>query len=293
MTTDAEHVTRLPGGAELTLRVPTTRDIESLVLLPRIRSAERLAAVRPLLFFKMVARVDGAPITIEQADAWAADPAISTALLPRLQSFLDSGRRAGIAYAQCPGCRAWEARLDVAALGMALGAQLPPLFEGEALAIPMLSHPLRRGHRPHGVPTTSRLRASLPSAVRGIDAPVREPVVGDIEPVPQSVPAGAAPVLPGRREVAAWAEWAPPDAPRPAGRDHWRHELPAFHAVLRLSLALDPDGLGDPALVERMPAIDFWFLDALYWRSHAVDVNDPAPLAIRCGLCGAAFLPVR
>ena len=293
MTTDAGPTTRLPDGAELTLRVPTVRDIESLILLPRLRSVERLAAVRPLLFFKTVASVDGAPVTIEQADAWAADPAATAALLPRLQSLLDAGRRSGVAYAQCPACRAWETPVDIATLGGVLGVPLPPIFEGEALAIPTLSHPLRRARRPEGIAPTSRMRASLPSAVRGLDAPVREPVVADIEPAALGVAPGAAPVIPGRREAAAWAHWAPQDAPRPAGREHWRHELPAFHAVLRVALALDPDGLGDPALVERMPAIDFWFLDALYWLTHAVDVDAPSRVAVRCGLCGAHFLPLR
>lgn len=293
MTTGIARTVRLPNGAELALRVPSMRDIGPLILLPHLRTPARLAAVRPLFFRKMVAAVDGAPATLAQADAWAADSAATAALLPPLRAYLEAGRVDGVAVAQCPACRAWEAELPIATLADALGSALPPLFEGDYFAIPKLAQPMRAGRRPTAPPPTSRLRAHLPSARLALDAPFRDPVVVEIEPGPPLVPPGTAPVFPGPREQAAWDHWAPNGVSPIAGREHWRHELPAFHAALRLALALEPDGLGDPSLVERMPSIDFWFLDALYWLTHAVDVTEAARAAIGCGLCGASFLPVR
>lgn len=292
MATDSTLSTRLPDGAELTLRVPSTRDVESLILLPHLRTAARLGVVRPLLFKKMVASVDGTPATFAQANAWAGSETIAPLLLPRLRELLEGGRADGVAHARCPACLSWEKELPLPALAAALGVALPALFDGEWLAIPSLAQPLRRGYRPGGVALTARLRLTFPSARRGLASPLREGIVSDIEPVNRAVP-GAAPLMPGPREAAAWARWAPDDVPRPKGFEHWRHELPAFQAVLRVALALDPAGVGDPAGVEELPAIDFYAIDALYFLTHAVDVNDAERVAVRCELCGARFLPAR
>ena len=293
MTADISHPIRLADGTELAPRVLLTRDVESLTLLPHLRTAPRLAAVRPLFFKKMVATVDGSPVTMAQADTWAADPVTTELLLPRFQSVLTEGRRAGIAHAQCPACRSWEASLDLDTMANALETPLPALFDGEALAIPKLSHPLRRGRRPVELAPTSRLRATLPSAHLGMEMPLRETIVTDVEPDDSNVPAGITPAMPGPREAAAWQRWAPDGVPRPAGGEHWRRETPAFQAILRVALAIDVDGLGNPQTVESMPAIDFYFLDALYWLTHAVDVSPNERVAIHCGLCDADFLPVR
>jgi hypothetical protein len=250
--------------------------------------------VLPLLFKKMVASVNGAPVTLGHADAWAASPEVVGTLLPRLRELLETWREDGIAWAQCPACRQWEAELTMPGLVTALAAGMPPLFDEPFLAIPSLAQPLRRGWRPTGLLLTSRLRAALPSACHALDAPFHETTLADIEPGEAlGTPAGAAPLLPGPRETMAWARWAPDDTPRRPGFEHWRRELPAFHAVLRLALAVDPVGVGDPELVERLPAIDFYYLDALYWLTHAVDVRDPLRAAVRCEVCSATFLPVR
>jgi hypothetical protein len=276
----------LPDGTQLRLRIPEIRELAPLTLLRDLRTPARLAQVLPLLFRAFTRTAAGEPPTLEQADAMAAAPQVATALLAQIQSLLDRWSEDGIAYAQCPGCRAWEADLTMPAVVILLAADLPPLFSGPFLEIPVLSQPLRTPMRPPEPMVASRIRTVLPSTRHGISTPFPDATLRAIEDV--RAPAVAAPLFPGARESAAWDRWIPAGTEPQSPRRHWKRANAVFQAILRLSIAID----AEPANVDHMLAIDFYYLNALYALMYLTDVRDVRRATVTCERCATPFLPV-
>jgi hypothetical protein len=267
------------------LRVPPAVDLLTLILEPKVRTPERLAVLVPSELKRLMESVDGQPATIELARAFARDMVATVELLTARKRLLEVLSEEGAVYATCPHCLAWEAELSVVALTVALQAGPWPIIEdGAVLGVPALADPLPRGTRPATPPAAARIRFVPPSHVLGLPAEITGGVLGDADAEQD------------RLVREAWSRWAPPDDERAPGRTQWRHDVPGFRAMLRLAVALTSvEGTSEPispALVERMPAVDFYFLDTLHYVTHNVDVGPQTHAAITCEKCGARFLPV-
>ena len=279
---------RVPmGGAErsVRLRVPPAGDLLTLILERKVRTPERLAVLVPSELKRTIESIDGQPSNIELARAITRDMPAMVELLTARKRMLEVLSEEGVVYATCPHCRAWEAELSVVALTVALQAGPWPIIEdGAVLGVPALAEPLPRGTRPATLPAAARIRFVPPTHVVGLPAEVVGGVLGDAD------------ADQGRLVREAWNRWAPPGDERAPGRQQWRHDVPGFRAALRLAVALTSvEGATDPispALIERMPVVDFYFLDTLHYVTHNVDVGPQTHAAITCEQCGARFLPV-
>ena len=294
MSTPAEHLRallqlRIPfHGAEheVELRVPSTGEIFPLLLEPQHRTPERMAVMFPAEFKRLVKAIDGQPMTIETARALYGEPESAGRIIAARNRLYEALAEQGRVFAQCPHCRQWEAELKLLALVVGLHAGPWPIIDERLfLAMPSLADPRPNGTRPPTLPRTSRLRFELPSHVVGLPAEAQTGILGDVD------------ADGGRRERAAWERWVPPGTARAEGREMWREDVAGFRAMLRLSVALERlDGLvGEitPEVIARMPIVDFYFLDNLYYLVHNVDIASDTPLVIDCAQCGKRYLPVR
>jgi len=151
----------------------------------------------------------------------------------------------------------------------------------------MLAHPHHVGRRLAGLPMAADVRTVLPSGLLQLEPAMRSATLRDLDVV-----AEGAIVL----EQGAWERWAPEDVTPPAGRAHWRRELPGFRAILRLTVALRSlDGKTDlsTADVDALSIADFFFLDTSYELLHYVDQPRPEALVVTCENCHGRYLALR
>jgi hypothetical protein len=270
---------------QVDLRVPRIGELFSLLLARHHRTPARLSVMFPAEFKRLVMSIDGKPMDIEQAHALYAEAQSAGQIVAARNRLFEVLSEQGRIFARCPHCSDWEAELSVIALTVALQAGPWPIVDERVfLAMPSLAERLSKGARPQGAVCSSRIRFELPSKVVGLPAEVGSGVLSDADRDN------------GAAELAAWQYWAPRESERAVGREQWREDVPGFRAVLRLTVALDQlDGSAgtiSPEIVLRMPSVDFYFLDNLYYLTHNVDIaanNDPE---VKCSSCAQIFLPV-
>jgi hypothetical protein len=264
------------------LAVPPAGQLFPLISPPALWDSGNTPLALALEFKDLVRTLDGQPVTMERAHALVADDGARARLLDARNRLYEAAAAPGRVIVLCPVCRAREAALSPAVLAGALGVSPWPIVaDGTHLALPYLADVDERGARPPGLPTAARVRFELPAHALGLEGSRAGGVLGETEPGP------------GRaREIAAWERWVPE-----TGHPYRSHRVPGFRAVLRLALALerlnDVEGEVTPDVVATLPATDAFFLDNLYYLTHAVSVPTDTRSAIVCGACGALFLPVR
>jgi hypothetical protein len=244
--------------------------------------ASRLSSLRLALAYD-VASFDSHPMRLSDADRIMADPSAHAAILEKRNALYERGRAAGQAWAGCPHCGIGEIKLSLLSYATRFGAEPPHLTAADPafLLPPSLSLEHKPGTRPAGAALASRIRFELPGAVIGLDRP-KLPTGGELG------------TIAAEREVSARKRWAPEGVEPPEGRAWWRYRNPCFRAVLALSVAIprfDDGSKPTPARLAELPAIDIYFLDALYYLTHFVDVS-PYAVADECPACGQPFFPV-
>jgi hypothetical protein len=232
--------------------------------------------------FNTVAKVDGKRVFGARRDALAGDPAAVAAILHRRHEIYERVRGSGRLFAQCPHCHDGEVELALLGLFDTLGTLPPPMFTDDFAYFlpPILGYPIPIPERPAGVAYASRLRFVLPTKV--LDLPR------------QGFESGLLQDASFDREHAGWQRWETDGVNVPVGRAWWSRHSHSFRATIRLIAALrwvSPRIEVTPEALEELPAVDLYFLDALYWYTHCVDVPAHAPPRT-CPKCGRAFLPV-
>lgn len=271
------------SGRTGTLCVPTVAEIHSLIPTDAAHDPASLEMIAALLMQSLL-RIDGQSVSMKDARVLARDDEVVRTFLGALKQLLEVLRDQGKVIFVCPHCRSGERAECLSFLGLDLAARPWPIFQGPFLAMPSLSQPLPRGTRPASPPGVDVLRFELPSAALGLEGPFQFGTLGAVDPNPLS-----------ERDAAAWDRWAPRWTEPPPGRRSWATHKPGFRGLLRLALALEGGVAGlevDPALLERLPAPDWYFLDALYALAHNTRVPHLAQSGHPCPNCGKRFLPV-
>jgi hypothetical protein len=242
----------------------------------------RMSALRLALALD-IASFDNKSMRLSYADRIMADPPAHAAILKKRNSLYERGRAAGHVWAQCPHCENGEVKLSLVGYTTRLGHEAPYLSAADPafLLPPSLSVGHAAGSRPSGAALAARIRFELPTSVIGMGRPtlLTGGKLGTIDP---------------GQEAAAWQRRTPDDVEPPEDRVWWRRGNPCFRAALALSVAVSQFDRGDKPSLEKMvqlAAIDIYFLDALYFFTHFVDVATHAP-ADECPACGKPFFPV-
>ncbi len=247
--------------------------LNGLISSPEFRDAECLAELLPLVVMAFVERVDGAEVTLAEADVLAEDAELTRGLLVRIRTMLDALREQGAVFALCPFCGLWEAEVSVNAFALAIAEPLPSTFDGSFLAFPSMSTNLVAGPRP-ALPRAARFRVETPSLALGLAAPWRAGVLGQVE------------YLDSDFEDPAWL-----DDPSLLDDDSPIRDGPTWRAMSRLAHALEPP-LTDEQ-VDEMPCVDFFFFDLVQYLVERAPVRPDTAGLIRCQRCDKQFLPVR
>jgi hypothetical protein len=256
-------------GRSLELTLPLVEQVHSLVMDEIARNPEALGGSFPLILLHFVAKVDGAAMDLDKADALATDADVVRVVLGRVRVLLESRREKGRIYLLCPGCHNWEIEVPVDAYALAIAAPIPSVFDGPYLRIPSLAGTLEPGERPAGMLRAAMVSVALPSALAGTPGPVRR---GTLVAV--------------RGEPDDYVE-VPEDAD---DEFEFSHCGPGWRALLRLSRALQPSH--DTSVLEQMPAVDFFFLDLAYYLTRLAPIRADTPGRLRCPRCATEFLPV-
>lgn len=230
-----------------------------------------------------IASFDGKDMRLATADRIMADPQTHAAIIVKRNALVERGRAAGVVWATCPHCKAAEVRLGLIGYTTRIGAMPPAHVAADPafLAPPSLSLEHASGRRPSGAATAAKIRFELPTAVIGMGR--------------AALPAGGQlGTINPEREAAAWERWATDSSNWGNDRVWWSKDNACFRAALGLSVGierLDPGGRPTPEKIVRMPVIDVYFLDALYFLAHFADVPDDA-IADTCPACQGQFFPV-
>jgi hypothetical protein len=244
--------------------------------------ASRRSSLRLALAYD-IASFDSHSMRLADADRIMADPPAHAAILEKRNALYERGRAAGRAWARCPHCDSGEIALSLLSFATRFGAEAPYLTAADPsfLLPPSLSIEHKPGARPPDAAHATRIRFALPSAAIGLGPP-KSPAGGDLG------------TIVAKREASALKRWAPDGVEPPEGRAWWRSGNPCFRALVGLSIALErfeTGGKADPARLAGLPAIDIYFLDALYYLTHFVDVT-PNAVADACPVCRLSFFPV-
>lgn len=274
-------------GAEhrVRLRIPVVREVlPALPDLARAGTREEYRKILRLELLALVDKVDDHESTFAELDRILDSPSALRAVLEARNLAYASLREAGRFWFACPRC-ATEAAFDIgtyAVIGLRL-SELPPMVTPTLPVVPHLSRPGPQGKRPAGVARSRPIRFELPAAVRGLDSPFAEGVMGDVHP--------------GSPEVeAAWEHFAPPTPDPTPERTYWQRGNLGFEAILHLAVALQRlDGLDKvtPDVLEDMLVPDLYFLDAVYYLTHSVDIPENGALVAPCSSCHRIYLRAR
>lgn len=189
----------------------------------------------------------------------------------------------GFARPTCPVCGHEAAHRIDDLFATVRAAPRPLANEWGNLAAPELAFSKPLGRRPAGVPVASRMRFTLPSAPVGLGTAAWGGELRELE------------TLEGMMRLRAlWRAWAP-SSDAPPEKPHWEPGLLGFRSVMGTAAAVPllegVEGRVTPEVIESLPAIDWLFLDRLYFVTRRHDVpNTAAPVA--CPACRHNFLPV-
>ena len=231
--------------------------------------------------YSSIAAIDGKPLFGPRLDPFLADRHALAAVIERRYEIYERVRSAGRLLARCPRCEGGEVEVTLLGIFNTVGKLPPYIFSPDHLYFmpPIMGLDWERARRPARVEYARQLRFELPTKVLGLrsEAP-GEGVVRAIEPT---------------READAWRRWETDGVNVAIGRSWWSRRTAAFRATVRLAVATQwSQGIeSTPELFERLAAVDVYFLDALYWYTHHVDVPDHAPPRT-CPICATRFLPV-
>lgn len=264
----------LDGGRErLRFRVPTAGEVIALVIPPDLRTRELAERRLCLELEALIDTIDGEFPTAAQVLAIVRDPELLAQVLQRRNAFYNHLAALGRARALCPVCAKGAAELDLTFYWLAL--RLPPwrfADRGVLFHLPSLASRLPTGTRPREPRCARGLRFAYPA---------EPPIDGSLASL-QTAEAAT-------REREAWADFVPHDpAALPDERAHWRRDNPGFVAMLRLGVAIG----AAPGEMDELPLGAYLFLDLLHFATNNVDIDEPSRVQVRCGDCGAAFLPV-
>jgi hypothetical protein len=283
-TSPPDIIVRLDGrDVAVVLRRPRYSEIAPFTDEPLgLSETLRVSALR-LALRADVATVDDEPMRLSTADRLAAAPEALAHVLEARNLWYEQGRAAGAAWAACPHCDRGEVKLSLLSFATRFGALPPQLTAADPVYLlpPSLSLDHRPGARPAGSALTRALRFTLPSAT------IEEPVRGRLRE-------GVMKTIDASREATLWDKFAPEGKEQPDDRVWWRRGNAGFRALTALAAALTrrddgkPPKLGDLADVL---AVDVYFLDALYYLTHFVDVSGHAS-PDDCPACGRQFYPV-
>lgn len=229
-----------------------------------------------------IATFDGRALRLADVDRIVAEPQAHAAILAKRNQLYERGRNAGVLWAQCPHCRDGEVKLSLLSYATRFGALPPHITAADPAFVlpPSLSLERALGQRPAGAACAARIRFELPTSVIGMrrENQPSHGVLRTIDP---------------KREEAAWNRWAPEDSEQPDDKLWWRRQNPCFRAAVALSVALREldHGRPTPALVSELAVFDVYFLDALYFLTHFVNIAQHA-VADECPSCGKRFFPV-
>jgi hypothetical protein len=234
-----------------------------------------------------VVAIDGRPMRWDWADDVVADAELIGAIVAGIRALLDTLRERGKVFVQCPGCRAWEVEVPFTAYALTIAAPIPSTLDGSRI-FPHLGATVMRGLPRAQLPRTPRVRCVLPSAVLGLISPLEGAVLNRAEYLPPD-------------EDGVDDDDDNDDGDDDDDDDENEEELTdenirpnrsgaGWRAVRRLSRALEPAlSIED---TERLPAIDFFFLDLVYYLIAFAPVRADTAGKITCRTCSTVFLPV-
>ena len=265
------------------LRMASFADIAPFTREPLGQNERARTSTLRLALAYEVASFDNQSMRLSYADRIMADPKAHAEILKKRNALYERGRAAGRIWAQCPHCKNAEVQLSLLGYSTRLGREAPYLVAADPafLLPPSLSIDQVAGSRPDGAALAARIRFELPTSVIGMGRPTL-PTGGQLGTIAAD------------REAAAWQQWAPNDVEPAEDRVWWRRGNPCFRAAVALSVAVskfDRGGKPTPERIAQLAAIDVYFLDALYFFTHFVDVARYTP-ADECPTCGKSFIPV-
>ncbi len=256
--------------------------VAGIVVTPEELSAESLAHYRESNLFWSAETIDGMTATRARREALAADPAAGDAILTKRHEILNQLRGAGRMYAQCPHCRAGEVEMSLLSLFDTLGVLPPDMISADHRYFlpPVASEWDDPPVRPDHFAYASRIRFDLPTHRLGLPRASFEAGILDRASVWRSQPARErwqTDGINGPRDQ-LWRDW----------------DRVAFRATIWLIAAIrELVPLCEPTIeaFEELPAVDFYFLDALYRLTFDTSVSEHAvPRA--CPACARTFIPV-
>ena len=270
------------GTAPVKLRLATWHEIGSIAEEPLGARASMLDLCAREAVLTHVVTINGKQVFGERKQALLNESGAMQAIRHWRDAIYDELRGTGRLYAGCPHCRKGEVELALLGLFNTVG-QLPPyMVSPDHLYFlpPFLGLDWPRPARPEGPAYAAHLRVELPTAIAGIE---------------RSGPQGGfLRVLEPAVEAKNWKRWGTDGVNVPIGRGWWTQRNAAFRATVRLASTLKdclPPSQVTPKVLEALPAVDIYFLDALYWYTHYVDVAPHTPPRT-CPQCGGRFLPV-
>ena len=262
--------------------LPWSRVVQISIVPDRTSHAFLPGAFEDNVFWS-VATIDGIRRTTARSKTLAADPAAVAAIFAKRYDIYMQLRAAGRMYAQCPHCKDGEIEMSLLSLFDLLGAMPPEMISADfAYFLSPVSNESTPFDvaRPSSFTYASQIRFVLPSELLGLP---RSGFTGGVV---------------GRashwRAEPAWQRWETDGINVPLGHAWRQHDHAAFQTTIWLIAALrsiDPPGEITLEAFEQLPAVDVYFLDAIY--RLAFDTSVPAHAQPRtCPRCAGTFIPV-
>ncbi len=258
------------------------RRVAAIALDPAATRPARLRQYREGNVFWSVETIDGVGRTSKREAALEQDPAAVTAILAKRYELFMQLRGAGRMYAQCPHCHAGEVEMSLLGLFDTLGVMPPAMISDDfGFFVPPVAHvwdgpPARPKHFAYA----SQIRFALPTALVGLPrAGFTGGVLGRVT---------------GARTAPAYARWENDGINAPLDQTWRSRDRATFEATIALIAAIrELVPAGEPTIdaFEELPAIDVYFLDAIYHLAFNTSVPEHA-LPRPCPACANAFIPV-
>ena len=256
--------------------------VAGLAIKPETMAASRLTNYFMGNLKSSIEAVDGKPLARAARQALESDPHAQAAFFAKRFDIYQQIRAAGRMFARCPHCASGEVEMSLLALFNTLGVMPPEMFSPDLIFFrtPASGPSQPAKQRPQQLTYASRIRCELPTKLLGLPRTGFEAAV-----------LGRFPYDRYRELVARW-ETDGVNVPAEQGWRTTRHE--GFCTTLWLIAALhETTPAGEVTLdsFEQLPAVDVYFLDAIFHLAFEVDV--PAHAQPRaCPSCAKSFVPV-